>query len=414
MKQLIIENIDNSENLEKLYRDNKSDFGKSFAEISDDFDSELVKFWKVRLASETQIEPAGFMKLDLIIVVVLSLITGLLAKLPTIFPVINEDFFYSRDAAIIVFNGIILFVFWQNKIFQLKKILIYSATVIVLLLFVNLLPNQDSDSLLLVFIHTPLFLWCLFGLAYISFDFNNTAKRIEFIRFNGELLIMTGLILIAGGLLTAITVGLFSVIKYEVSEFYMEFIVIFGGVAAPIVSFYLIKLYPNITSKIAPVIARVFTPLVLITLIIYLISLIFSEAKILDDRDLLIVFNALLLVVMAIIVFSVTELEKAKAKNNNVLILFLLAVLTIVINTIALVAIISRVSNGFTPNRTVVLFSNILIFINLILITRDLFRAYFKAEKLDVVEATVAKYLTVYAVYTIFVIFILPFIFNFN
>jgi len=246
----------------------------------------------------------------------------------------------------------------------------------------------------------------------MAFDYNYIAKRIEFIRFNGELLIMTGLILIAGGLLTAITIGLFSVIKMDISKFYFEYVIIFGGAASPIVSYYLIQLYPSITSKISPVIARIFTPLVLITLAVYLISMILSKSKILEDRDLLILFNIMLLAVMAIIVFSVSELDKTKVKNINLLILFLLAVLTILTNAIALIAIISRISNGLTPNRTVVLVSNILIFINLILITKSLYQSYFKNDPQDSVEKTVARYLTVYLVWTIIVIFVLPFVFG--
>jgi ABC-type polysaccharide transport system permease subunit len=83
-----------------------------------------------------------------------------------------------------------------------------------------------------------------------------------------------------------------------------------------------------------------------------------------------------------------------------------------VINTIALTAIITRVYNGLTPNRTVVLVSNLLIFVNLILIAKSLFQSYFKAKQLDSVESTVAKYLPVYLAWTIIVIFVLPFLFG--
>ena len=78
--------------------------------------------------------------------------------------------------------------------------------------------------------------------------------------------------MLSGGLLSAVTIGLFSVINQNIKEFYLENVAVFGGVAAPIVSFYLIKMYPNLTNKIVPVIARVFTPLILISLIVYLIS----------------------------------------------------------------------------------------------------------------------------------------------
>jgi len=317
MKQQIIENIHNPDHLERLYRDNKQDFRKAFSEISNEYDSELVRFWKLRLAPEAEIESRGFLRLDLLIVIILSMISGLLAKLPELFSQINEGSFFKRDLAIIVFNGIILFAFWQNRIFNKKQISIYGIVLLGLILYVNFLPYQVSDSVALIYIHVPLFLWCLFGLTFSAFDYKNTDKLIEFIRFNGELLIMTGLILIAGGILSGVTVALFTAIKMDIHRFYMEYFGVFGLVASPIVSYYLIKLYPNITSKIAPVIARVFTPLVFITLVVYLISLAFSESKILEDRDLLLVFNVMLLAVVAIIVFSVTEIDKSIEKNSN-------------------------------------------------------------------------------------------------
>ena len=414
MKQRIIENLNNPDNLEKLYRDNKQDFSKSFEEIPDDNTSELVRFWKLRLSPELTTEIKEFLKYDLLVVILISLVTGLLVKLPEIFSTIYSESFYMRDLAIIVFNGIILYTFWQNRIFDKKRIFMYGFTILVLVLFINFLPYTKSDSITLAFIHAPLFLWCLFGLAFVSFDYKNIGKRIEFIRFNGELLIMTGLILIAGGLLTAITVGLFSVIKMNIEKFYIEYVVVFGSVAAPILSYYLIRMYPNITSKIAPVIARVFTPLVLITLVVYLITMIFSKTRILEDRDLLLLFNVMLLAVMAIVIFSVAELDKSKDKNINVLILFLLTVLAIVINSIALFAIITRITNGLTPNRTVVLVSNILIFVNLILLAKSLYKSYLECNHLDSVESTVARYMTVYAVWTVIVIFVLPFVFGFK
>jgi len=412
MKDDIIKSINNPENLEKLYQDNKHDFRISFYEILDNYDSDLVRFWKIRLDSDTTYKTTEFSKTDILMVLIISLFTGLLVKLPTIFSQINLEFYYSRNLAIIVFNGIILYTFWQNKIFEKKEIIIYGLLILILTFFTNLLPDIESDSIVLSLIHTPLFLWCLFGLAYVSFDYKSIFKRIKFIRFNGELLIMTGLILIGGVFLAAITIGLFSVIGINIENIYKEYVGVFGGVAAPIVSVYLIKLYPNITNKIGPVIARVFTPLVLLTLVVYLISLFFSDSNIFNDRKLLLMFNIMLIVVMALIVFSVTELDKLKNKNNDILVLLALALLAIVINSIALIAIISRVLDGLTPNRTVVLGSNILIFINLILIAKNLYRSYLNTNRLDSVEQIVAKYLTIYAAWTIVVIFILPFIFG--
>ncbi len=414
MKQQIIDHLADPEMLEKLYRENRAEFVKSFSEVSNDNDSELVRFWQIRLTPEPVVKTEKFSKPDFLAVVLLSLFSGLLIKLPELFSQIDSKFFYTRDLAIIVFNGLILYTFWQNRFFDKRKLIVYGIVIFVLLLFVNLLPTVKSDSVILSFIHIPLFLWCLFGLSFVSFNYEDIEKRIDFIRFNGELIIMTGLILLAGMVMTALTVNLFLVIKIEVLKFYSQYVFVFGGVAAPILSSFLLRTYPNLTSKIAPVIARVFTPLVLVTLGVYLVAMAFSAKHILEDRDFLILFNVMIIAVMAIIVFSISELDKSKTKDLNVLILFLLAILTIVTNMVALIAILTRISVGLTPNRTIVLVSNILIFINLILLAKNLYNAYFKENQLVNVEKTVARYLTVYMVYTLIVIFVVPFIFGFK
>jgi hypothetical protein len=400
--------------LEKLYRDNKKEFTKSFSELSGEFQSDLVAFWKLRLAPDAESDSKKFLKLDLIVVIVLSMVTGFLAKLPQLFSQIDLESFYFRDLAIIVFNGLILYTFWQKRMMNAKTLLAYGLTLFALTGYVNLLPYNCSDSINLALIHLPITLWFLLGLAFTSFDFKDLSKRIEFIRFSGELLVMTYLILLAGGILTGISLGLFSVINIDIEQFYLQYVIVFGGVASPIVSCYLIRLYPNITSKIAPVIARIFTPLVLITLTAYLIALIFSGSKIFEDRNLLMVFNVMLLCVLALIFFSIAELDKTKGKSTSVLILLLLATLAIVIDSIALIAIVSRVLNGLTPNRTAVLVSNVLVFVNLIIIAIQLIKSYFKGHQLDTVEQSVARFLPVYFAWTLFVVVFFPLVFGFK
>jgi len=85
----------------------------------------------------------------------------------------------------------------------------------------------------------------------------------------------------------------------------------------------------------------------------------------------------------------------------------------LIVNLIALSAIIYRLGEfGFTPNRTAVLGSNLLIFGHLTFIMLDLYRVVRKGKEFKTVEVTIAKYLPIYAAWTIFVIFILPFLFG--
>lgn len=408
MKNRILDSLPDPEALEKLYRDDKSAFTEAFQHIAEENDSDLVRFWKLRLEPEMP-QPAGsLLKTGLLVALLIAGIVALLSRLPAIFSGIDEDWFYFRNLAVILFAGLTAFTLWQRKTRDLKTILMIALPIGVLALYLNLMRDSTADTSALVFIHAPLFLWCFFGLAWFTFDFRNSDKVYGFIRYNGELLVMTGLILIAGGILSAMTISLFALIGMDIAEFYMENIALAGAAASPVIASWLIGQFPAVTSRIAPLIARVFTPVVLISAVVYLIAILISGVSISKNRDFLVMFNLLLLAVMAILVFSVTELDRSKVRDLYLLMLFFLVIVTLVINIIALVAIITRLSEGFTPNRTVVLLSNILVFFHLVLVLPGLWSARFRHQPLDGVKKIVTGYLPVYFFYTFIVIFVLP------
>ena len=127
------------------------------------------------------------------------------------------------------------------------------------------------------------------------------------------------------------------------------------------------------------------------------------------------IFNALLIGVMAIIFFSVAETSKTPKNHIQIWVLFLLSVVTIIVNGVALSAIVWRIAEwGFTPNRSAVLGSNLLILINLLLVTAQLFKTLQKRADLAGVERAIAFYLPFYAAWTIIVTFLFPLIFSFK
>jgi uncharacterized membrane protein len=168
-----------------------------------------------------------------------------------------------------------------------------------------------------------------------------------------------------------------------------------------------------LTNKIAPIIATIFSPLVLITLVIYLIAIPISGKDPYNDRNFLMIFNIMLLGVMAIIVFSVSEASGSIKRKFSELVLFILSLVTLIINLIALSAIFYRLGEfGLTPNRLAVLGSNIMIFVNLILITIDLFKINYKKAEPEKVELTISKYLPVYVIWVLIVVFGFPLFFG--
>ncbi len=414
MKAEILQNIDNPAVLESLYRENKSAFKQEFnllyPEISD---NAIAGFWHERLNYESLEQKTGT-KNELVFIIIASLIAGIIAKLPYFFN-ISDDFFYPRNLSFIVFPLLTAYFVWKNKL-QLKQIIFLAAAFLISLVFINLLPdNMESNTLILSCIHLAFFLWTIMGFAFTGHHYGVHSRRINFLQYNADFLIMSGLILIGGAVLTGITIGLFSLIGYDISKFYTEWIVVMGLAAVPIFATYLTQTNPQLVNKVAPIIAKIFSPLVLITLVAYLGAMLNSGRDPYNDREFLITFNALLIGVMAIILFSVAETSMKDGGSFNSIVLLGLSVTTIIVNSIAVSAILFRISEwGITPNRLAVLGSNLLILTNLIFISYHLFRSIIRKGSISKVESSISIFLPVYSLWTIIVTFIFPLIFNFK
>lgn len=189
--------------------------------------------------------------------------------------------------------------------------------------------NKESDTLVLSCIHLTLFLWAILGFAFTGKLGNNEERRLSYLKYNGDLVVITTLIVIAGGILSGITIGLFELIGYyNIEEFYAQNIIVFALPAAPILGTYLTQTNPQLVGKVSPMIARIFSPLVLIMLVIYLVAMAYSGKNPYNDREFLLIFNALLIGVMAIIFFSIAETSKATKSRIEIWVLFLLSAVT--------------------------------------------------------------------------------------
>jgi hypothetical protein len=273
---------------------------------------------------------------------------------------------------------------------------------------------SHSDSVMLAYAHMPFFLWSLVGLAFIGIDFRNTSKRMDYLRYNGEAIIYTAIILICGIILTLLTVALFEVIGVSVMDFYTH-VVIYGIAASLIVATYLTEIMGKISKNIAPIIAKIFSPLVLMTLLGYLITIIILRKNPYDDREFLITFNIMLVSVLAITIFAISERGRVDSKTANDYIIASLVLVALIIDAIALSAIAFRLASyGVTPNRIAVLGANILIFSNLIGIVINYARFFIRGHHITSVEVLISQYLPVYSGWTVVVTFGFPFIFSFK
>jgi len=353
-------------------------------------------------------------KKDFILVVLASLLAGFIAKIPQIFDV-NPEFYYPRNIGFVVFPVLTAYFAWKQNL-QLKQVLSISGIFLASLFYINFLPDiPTSDTLILACIHLPLFLWSLYGFIFVGGKFSNVQQRLEFLRFNGDFIVMTTIILISGGILSAFTISLFELLDLNIAEFYMMNIGILGLSAAPIIGTYLVQTNPQIINKVSPIIAKLFTPLVLVMLTAFLGTILFTGKDPYNDRDFLILFNVLLIAVMALILFSLSESSKNDIGFWAIALLLGLAIVTVIINGIALSAIIFRISEwGFTPNRIAVLGSNLLILSNLLIVTFYLQKSVKNPSLFVLAEKSIASFLPIYSLWAAIVVFLFPFLFGFN
>jgi hypothetical protein len=146
-----------------------------------------------------------------------------------------------------------------------------------------------------------------------------------------------------------------------------------------------------------------------------LVAFIYSGKDPYNDRDFLLIFNGILIGVMALLLFSVSESTKDAASQFQRISLIVLALLAIINNGIALSAIAFRLMEmGITPNRLAVLGSNLLVLLNLTFVTRQLLGLLNGKKTLADVEASMTRFLPYYALWAAIVSFIFPLVFSFR
>jgi len=226
---------------------------------------------------------------------------------------------------------------------------------------------------------------------------------------------MGGLLMAAGGIFSGLTIALFELVDVRLYEYLGEYFFLWIIPGVPLAATWLVLANPRLVSLVAPVIARVFTPAALVMLTLYLVVILIRIDTLFADRDFLLTFNLVLLAVMALILFSVSELagRTSGSVRFGTLVLLGLSIVTLLINLVALSAIVIRIAEGgFTPNRMAVLGANVLLLVHLVRIGISLLEAVRGGSKLDGVERRIAGYLPVYIIWLFVVIFGFPLVFG--
>lgn len=414
MNESLLSLLEQPAELEKRYRKNKGSFTKTFNELYPSIKGNPVAdAWHERLNYEADGVQWGT-KADWLFILIAGAIAGTLAKLPD-YIALQEDIFYARNLGFVVFPFLCAYFIRKNKL-PLSALLFPIISVLVAAVYINLLPSQpERDTVILACLHLPLFLWGMLGLVYAGPGGKDLSKRLGYLQYNGETIIVGGILILAGGILSGITIGLFDLIGIDITEVYFKHIVVYGLAAAPLLATLITQTNPELVNKVPPIVAKIFSPLVLIMLISYLIAIAFAGKNPYSDREFLLLFNLLLLGVMALIFFSVAESVGEQKVGLMTWVLTALSLITLLVNGIALSAIAFRISEwGITPNRLAVLGVNLLMLVHLVMVSRQLIRTVRGKSKLEEVGLTLVRYLPIYLVWTAIVTFGFPLFFGFK
>lgn len=408
----IIRALGDPNTLENLYQTKPTEFIAWLVEATEQYpESETLRVWNARVAYSEypSSDKSGTKKFYVFLI---SILAGCLVKLHAL-PFIDADWYLARFVPVIVIGSLITY-FLSSEPSQNKTVPILGILVcIIVLLF---LPDiKGSASIKMSLIHMPLVLLSLLALTFMGSDWHSNRSKVLFVRYFGEVLIYASVILLGGMVLTFLTFALFSLIHIGMEQWYLNYVVVFGMVASPVVATYLYDVVLGRGSRLATTIANIFSPLVLVTVCVYLLAIIAQGKSPYSDRDFLITINGLLLVVLAITVYSVSGKDSMENRRLIDFVNICLVTVTLVINTYALSAILFRWAEyGVTPNRVSVTGANVLIFGHLIFILRDYMAQIRQQCSSERLLNTVTKYLPLYTGWSILMVIGLPLVFSFE
>jgi hypothetical protein len=392
----------------------------SLDELSREFAREhSERLWKqLVLPGEPDAPAAARSRRELAVMVVCAAVAALAIKVPGWFGLDLSDAengdFYARNFSLFALLPLAGYFAWQRRL-GLRAIAALALLFIVGAVAANAYPlADDSQSLVLTAIHLPLALWLVVGVAYMGGDWRSGRRRMDFIRFTGEWFIYYVLLALGGGVLTAFTVGTFDAIGVNVEEFVGSWLLPCGAMAAVIVSAWLVEAKQSVIENMAPVLTRVFTPLFAATLLALLGAIVWTNSGIDVERDVLIIFDLLLVVVLGLLLYAISARDLTARPGLFDRLQLALVVSALIIDVMVLLAITGRITEwGFTPNKTAALGENIILLANLAW-SAWLFLGFLGGRvPFARVERWQTRYVIVYAIWAWTVVLAFPPVFDF-
>lgn len=354
---------------------------------------------------------------ETILVFALAIGAAIMIKLPAFFGYdldLNEGF-YFRNFSLFVLPFLAGYFGWKRQM-NTRNIFWISLAFIGAALFANLYPFQEGGSTeILVTLHLPILLWLIVGFAFTGTGWNLMQGRMDFIRFTGEFFVYYALIALGGGVFMGFMALIFSTIEIDIEPFFESWILPCGVVGAVIIASWLVETKKGFTGNLAPMLSRLFSPFFTIMVITFLGTLIWTGHGLNIERDVLIAFDMLLVVVLGLMLYSISSRNPQSPPGIFDYIQILLIVSALLADAVALWAIAGRITEfGFTPNRVAALGLNIILLVNLVWSAKLYFRFLGGHISFSVLEHWQTQYIPVYAGWAAIVVIIFPPLFGFS
>ncbi len=257
--------------------------------------------------------------------------------------------------------------FARTRRLALRACLLTAAPFAIAAVLINVYPfDEDASTELLVAAHLPVVLWFVVAYPYMGGVLRSHERRMDFVRFTGEWVIYYVLIALGGGVLIALTALILEPTDVADPEGILEWVMFSGAAGAVIVAAWLVESKQRVVENMAPVLTMIFTPLFAVMLAgsaaIYAATALGATF----DRELLGVFDALLVVVFGLVLYGMSARDPSQPPGWADRSQLVAVVSALVLDVMVLASMAARIGDlGFTANRVAALGLNLVLLVNL-------------------------------------------------
>jgi hypothetical protein len=371
------------------------------------------RLWKQLLDADEKTPVLAEGWLDALILAAAAAVVIQIARLAAGFPD-DEPTWFTRNLGLFVLPFLAAY-FARRRQLDARGWISTAAPFALAAVVVNVYPyDADSDTEVLVALHLPVVLWFTVAFAYMGGTIRSHERRMDFVRFTGEWFIYYVLIALGGGVLMALTAGILQPTGVDVDRI-AHWVLPSGAAGAVVVAAWLVESKQRVVENMAPVLAMLFTPM--FAFMLACAAVVYAVTGLGDafDRELLSVFDALLLVVLGLVLYGLSAREPSTSPNWMDAVQLAAVAFALVLDLLVLGSLIARIGDlGFTPNRTAALGLNLVLLVNLAVAGRLSVLFLRRRSTLHRLERWQTAYLPVFAAWAAVVVVVLPPLFGFR